>query len=228
MSQSKNFSIRKTARVHDKATDTYLDLIEFRTTNLKTARLQITPSDVNDARTFTKKLQDADALLPKNKAGREQLLERVASSDAPERLSYERQTGWTDNGKTFVFSEGCIGRNTKILGIRTRRNNYSSVGLSTAGIWESWRDMIGSSAQLSTTLMLTVSVAFAAPLLAITNRQSFGIHLYGESRTGKSMATLAGASILGTASLADLPSWNLTDAGLEDELPRFNERKNLD
>jgi len=38
---------------------------------------------------------------------------------------------------------------------------------------------------------------FAAPLLSITGCQSFGIHLFGHSKAGKSMALLAGASVIG-------------------------------
>jgi len=71
--------------------------------------------------------------------------------------------------------------------------------------------------------MFAISVALAAPLLAIVNRQSFTINLFGRSRAGKSVATLVGASVIGMARTGDLMTWNITDARLEQRLAEFND-----
>lgn len=66
-------------------------------------------------------------------------------------------------------------------------------------------------------------MALAAPLLAIVNRPSFTVNLFGRSRVGKSVATLVGASVIGTARVADLIAWNITDARLEERIAEFND-----
>jgi hypothetical protein len=52
---------------------------------------------------------------------------------------------------------------------------------------------------------------------------SFSINVYGRSRTGKSMTTLAAASVYGIGRSEDLPTWVVTDTALGQTLPRFND-----
>ena len=66
-------------------------------------------------------------------------------------------------------------------------------------------------------------MALAAPLLAIINRPSFTICLFGQSRVGKSIATLLGVSVIGIARTDDLITWNIKDARLEERISEFND-----
>ena len=70
--------------------------------------------------------------------------------------------------------------------------------------------------------MTAISVAFGAPLLTLLGRQSFTINLFGPSAAGKSIATLAAASVIGIARPEDLISWKVTNARLEERLAEFN------
>jgi uncharacterized protein (DUF927 family) len=225
MSNSETYTIRKIARIHDKATDKYLEVIEFLISEFEIKRVELLPSVVSELKTFGKALRDAGAILPKNRDKLKQLLTAVADSDAPEEWVYETRTGWTQDRQAFVLVNGVIGNpETKIVGVnRSREPGGRSGKLSMAGKWKSWRGSVATLSRLSTTLMFSVSVAFAAPLLTITNRQSFAINLCGRSRSGNSIATLMSASLIGTARAADLISWNLTDAGLEERLAEFND-----
>ena len=216
--------IRKIARIHDKAKDTYLDVVEFPISDAKTGRLELPPSIVADRLAFEKRLRDAGAILPKEREALRQLLDDVAASDAPEQWVYEARTGWTQDGD-FVGADWVVGSSeTKIIGVNRSRDsgNYSG-RLASAGKRSAWRDTVASSARHSTSMMLAISAAFAAPLLAITGRQSFTINLCGRSRAGKSVATLASASVNGTARIGDMITWNLTDAALEELLAQFND-----
>ena len=225
MSNSETHTIRKIARIHDKATDKYLELVEFPISDSKKSTLQLQPSVVIKRSAFENELRDAGAILPKNRDQLKQLLTAVADSDAPEEWVYETRTGWTQDRQAFVLVNGVIGNpETKIVGVnRSCEPGDRSGKLSTAGKWKSWRSSVATLARLSTTLMFSLSVAFAAPLLTVTNRQSFAINLLGQSRSGKTIATLMSASLIGTARVADLISWNVTDAGLEERLAEFND-----
>ena len=113
---------------------------------------------------------------------------------------------------------------TKIIGVnRANSINDPSGRLSRSGSWKSWRDTVAKPARLSTILMFGISVALAAPLLAIINRPSFSICLFGRTRVGKSIATLLGASVIGIARIDDLITWNITDPRLEERISEFND-----
>ena len=137
----------------------------------------------------------------------------------------KHEPGWTEDRKTFVLVDGVIGdAATKIIGVnRANSVNDPSGRLSNSGSWKSWRDTVAEPARRSTILMFGICVALAAPLLAIINRQSFTICLFGRSRVGKSIATLLGASVIGMARIDDLITWNITDARLEQRISEFND-----
>jgi len=215
----------KIARVHDKSKGTYLDIIQFPISNSETSRLELLPSVVNDHSALTKRLRDAGAILPKAKTVLKQALEVVASSDAPEEWIYEKQTGWLQGRKAFVRVMGVIGDpGVKIVGVNQSKAISHRSGIqSAAGKWRIWRNEVAAPARYSTTLILAISVALAAPLLHVVRRQSFTINLFGPSNAGKSMATLVAASVIGIPRIVDLISWKITNARLEERLPEFND-----
>jgi hypothetical protein len=225
MSYSKTHGIRKIARVHDKSKGTYLDIIQFPISNSETSRLELLPSVVNDHSALTKRLRDAGAILPKAKTVLKQALEVVANSDAPEEWIYEKQTGWLQSRKAFVRVMGVIGDpGVKIVGVNQSKAISHRSGIqSAAGKWRNWRNEVAAPARYSTTLILAISVALAAPLLHVVRRQSFTINLFGPSNAGKSMATLLAASVIGIPRIVDLISWKITNARLEERLPEFND-----
>jgi uncharacterized protein (DUF927 family) len=71
--------------------------------------------------------------------------------------------------------------------------------------------------------MFAASTSLAAPLLAITGYQSFVFFLYHKTRSGKTIATLVGSSVIGIGKVGNLISWNNTDARLEQRLSEFND-----
>jgi hypothetical protein len=218
-------AIKKIARLRDKATEQYLEVIEFPISKTSVNKLTLPPSVVSEARAFGKRLRDAGAILPKGEEELKKLLATVAKSDPPEEWVYEAQTGWTQDKRSFVLVDRVIGNAaTKIIGVN-RANSINDPGgrLSRSGSWKSWRDTVAEPARLSTVLMFGISVALAAPLLAIINRPSFTISLFGRTRVGKSIATLLGASIIGIARIDDLITWNITDARLEERISEFND-----
>ncbi len=71
--------------------------------------------------------------------------------------------------------------------------------------------------------MFGICVALAAPLLAVVKRPSFAINIFGRTRIGKSIATLLGASIIGIPRIAEMITWNIKDARLEERISEFND-----
>ena len=100
----KLIQIRKIARIRDKATGDYFEIVEFPVSATERSRLELPPSVVVDPGAFEKRLRDAGAILPKHKT--REFLRSVAGRKAPLELVYEAQTGWTENRKLFVLNDG--------------------------------------------------------------------------------------------------------------------------
>lgn len=125
------------------------------------------------------------------------------------------QTGWRANQRCFVSLLAVGGRSQDGSTIHRPKNAASSAGarLSRQGTLEEWQNLV-SVARYSTVMMVCLCASFAAPLLSLLNRPSFGLMLYGPSRCGKSTSQLVGASCLGFGIEEDLPTLNATPAGL--------------
>ena len=219
----KPIKIRKVARVRDKATGDYLEIIEFPVSTTERSRIELPPSVVVDTSAFERRLRDAGAILPKDDT--RDFLRAVARRKAPLELVYEAQTGWTEDRKLFILNDGVIGKSKqRILGVNQARATDDASGrLSVAGDWKRWRSTVGKAGGLSSILMCSVCTAFAAPLLSLAGCQSFMICVVGPSRSGKSIATLAAGSVIGIGKASGLVTWNITDARLEQRLSGFND-----
>jgi putative DNA primase/helicase len=216
--------LRKTARIHDMATGVYLERIEFRISSGKMAMIELPPSTVNDQRLFAKHLLDVGAILPANKSSLKTLLEATAASICKLELVYASQTGWTKNGKAFVRPDRVVGKSSaNILGFRRSKPADLRGMIKRRGSVESWKSSIGTPAKSSSIMMFSISAAFAAALLKITGKETFAFCLFAESRSGKTLATLAAGSVIGTGTLGQMLDWNQTDARLQEQLPELND-----
>lgn len=81
------------------------------------------------------------------------------------------------------------------------------------GTFEAWRDEIAARCVGNSRLVLAVSAAFAAPLLDVVGHEPGGIHLVGNSSTGKTTALKVAASVWGAPDY--LHRWRSTTNGLE-------------
>src|ERR1700690_4248704 len=100
----KPIQIRKIARIRDKSTGDYFEIVEFSVSATERSRLELPPSVVVDTGAFEKRLRDAGAILPKHKT--REILRSVAGRKARFQLTYEAQTGWTEDRKLFVLHDG--------------------------------------------------------------------------------------------------------------------------
>lgn len=213
--------IRKVARIRDKRTGQYLEIIEFPVSLDETATVELPPSVIADPSSFERKLRDAGAILPKRDL--REHLKAIGARKAPKELAYEAQTGWSEDRKTFVLPEGAIGQSaSRVLGVNAG-STAANGKLSKAGTWQSWRSSVGQAVRSSSILMCGACAAFAAPLLSVAGLQSFTICFVGPSRSGKTVTSLVAGSVIGIGKASDFITWNITDAHLEQRLPSFND-----
>jgi hypothetical protein len=97
-----------------------------------------------------------------------------------------------------------------------------AAGIGRAGDHVEWVRTVASPAKYSSRMVLSISVAFAAPLLPMAKLNSFGILLHGRGKAGKSTILLAGASVIGYGLEDDLPNFRATDAAFGELPAAFN------
>jgi uncharacterized protein (DUF927 family) len=188
------------------------------------AKIELPPSTVDDPWQFKKHLLDAGAILPANKSSVKTLLEATAASICEQELVYAAMTGWTEDGKAFVRSDKLVGKSSSnIVGFRRTKPQDPRGMIKRSGSVASWKSSIGTPAESSSILMFAISAAFAAPLLKITGKETFAFCLFAESRSGKTLATLVGGSVIGIGTVGQMLDWNQTDARLQEQLPELND-----
>lgn len=127
------------------------------------------------------------------------------------------QTGW--HGDVFVLPDAVIGEGSGSV-------IYQSAGQSnneytTAGTVDGWINSISNKAVNNPILMLSISAAFAAPLMDRTNVESGGVHFVGDSSTGKTTSLDVASSVWGGTNYKR--SWRATSNGMEGAAAMFND-----
>ena len=119
-------------------------------------------------------------------------------------------TGWFDRD-AYVLPDKVIGPGAEQVVFQSPDGAHEE--FTQAGNLTDWKENIASFAVENPMLMLGLSCAFVGPLLKLTNSEGGGIHMVGESSSGKSSIARAAASVWGGLGFAR--SWNTTANGLE-------------
>jgi putative DNA primase/helicase len=127
------------------------------------------------------------------------------------------QVGWC--GRNFVLPDGVIGPEPTGVIFQSGERFHEEHG--TAGTPEGWRAGVAALAAGNPMIVLALSVAFAGPLLAKCSAEGGGIHLVGDSSTGKTTALNAACSVWGGPSYRR--SWRSTANGMEGAAVLFND-----
>ena len=136
------------------------------------------------------------------------LFMRVKPGD---RMVRTDKTGWRgDEFAAFVLPDGVIGYTG---GERILFTGKSVKGYGTAGTIQEWQANVVADCEDCSRLALALAAAFAAPLLNLLRVEGGGVHLWGDSSTGKTTAAKVAASVWGDGDYWH--SWRFTDNALE-------------
>jgi uncharacterized protein (DUF927 family) len=147
------------------------------------------------------------------------LLKRVVGGVKVARLlRCVSRTGWHvgDAGPVFVLPGGeAFGRGAADM-ILQAEHASADAAYRAAGNLAGWQREVAALAVGNDRLVLFLAAAFAGPLLDVLGEPSGGLHLVGDSRTGKSTAAVVAASVWGKPTAdAQLRAWRGTANGLE-------------
>ncbi|MGB8884881.1 MAG: DUF927 domain-containing protein [Azonexus sp.] len=127
------------------------------------------------------------------------------------------QVGWS--GQSFVLPDVVIG--PEAAGVIFQSGERGHEEYTQAGTLEGWREGIASKARGNPLLLLALSAGFAGPMLARCNAEGGGVHIIGDSSTGKTTAIEAACSIWGGPNFKR--SWRATANGMEGAAALFND-----
>ncbi|WP_417589143.1 DUF927 domain-containing protein [Pararhodobacter oceanensis] len=172
---------------------------------VKNAELQCKPSDV------VATLVDHGLELGTDKRSKERLLNFLKTSRPTNQLLSIDRMGWIDDSyKSFAIGSTLIGRGG-VLPPPTATGVGAALRVS--GAISGWRAQVGEACRDNPQLILAVSLAFSAPLLAPLDIPGGGLHFRGASSSGKTTLMNVAASVWGGREL--ITQWRATSNGLE-------------
>lgn len=133
-------------------------------------------------------------------------------------LHCSTQTGWHDR-HAYVLPDQVIGPNADRVVFQSSQAAHEEFRV--AGSLDGWRENVASKAIGNPMLMLGLSCAFVGPLLALTHSEGGGIHMVGDSSSGKSTIARAASSVWGGKEYRR--SWRTTSNGVESAAALFND-----
>lgn len=140
--------------------------------------------------------------------------QRVTEEDA---LLCATQTGW--QGDCFVLPDQVIGpRADKVV---FQAPYVYAEEYAQQGTLNDWRESVAALAPGNPLLLLALSAAFAGPLLQWCHAESGGLHLVGDSSTGKTGLLEAACSVWGGSNYKR--TWRATSNGMEGAAALFND-----
>lgn len=125
--------------------------------------------------------------------------------------------GWHESG-AFVLPPRVIGGDT----VRFQDSGRGVNLFTSRGTAEGWHAEVGRYCLGNPVLILSVCCALAGPLLAKVGVNGGGVHLVGDSSSGKSLAQLVAASVWGNPGTF-AASWDVSKGGVEIEAASRND-----
>ncbi|PKQ40634.1 RNA helicase [Pseudomonas sp. YY-1] len=149
---------------------------------------------------------------------RRHLAPYLSSHHEPERvIATTTKPGWHESG-VFVLPSRVIGNGD----VRFQDSGRAVNLFTSKGTLASWQSAVATYCAGNPVLILSVCCALAGPLLAKVGVNGGGVHLVGDSSSGKSLAQLIAASVWGNPGTF-AASWDVSKGGVEIEAASRND-----
>lgn len=146
-----------------------------------------------------------------------QFMEYLLDQRPAEVFATTCRPGWHESG-AFVLPGRTIGSDKVRYQASAKGQNLFSV----RGSLDGWKVEVAAKCEGNPVLTLAIGCALAGPLLSLVGVLGGGVHLVGDSSSGKSLAQLIGSSVWGDPGIF-AASWDMTKGGLEIEASSRND-----
>lgn len=181
-----------------------------------------------DAAEVRARLSAGGMYLAASPAARAALVEFLARQRPKNRVRTVPRTGWhvrlEDGAACFVMPAETVGE-LRGEAVRMELAGPPPAIYRSAGTLDGWKAEVAGRCQGNRVLLMAASCAFAGPLLHLLGEAGGGVHLFGQSRRGKSTALYVAASVWG-APRGHTPfarSWRATGNALEATAAEHND-----
>ncbi|MHC8288731.1 DUF927 domain-containing protein [Pseudomonas sp. XS1P51] len=144
-------------------------------------------------------------------------MEYLLDQQPAEVFATTSRPGWHESG-AFVLPGRTIGG----ANVRYQASNKAQVLFSRRGELALWQSEVAVKCAGNPVLTLAIGCSLAGPLLSLVGVLGGGVHLVGDSSSGKSLAQLIGSSVWGDPGVF-AASWDMTKGGLEIEASSRND-----
>ncbi|WP_095192322.1 DUF927 domain-containing protein [Pseudomonas sp. Irchel 3A7] len=148
---------------------------------------------------------------------RGQFMEYLLEQRPSEMFATTCRPGWHESG-AFVLPGRTIGSDK----VRYQASGKGQNLFSIRGELEGWKTEVAAKCEGNPVLTLAIGCSLAGPLLSLVGVLGGGVHLVGDSSSGKSLAQLIGSSVWGDPGIF-AASWDMTKGGLEIEASGRND-----
>jgi hypothetical protein len=211
------------ALCNDEATGEFFFRVVFRNVDGAMVPLDIARSKIGNKKTLVETLRNAGAFFHDDDTLNDEAIDRlIRSQSTAQRVTFAKATGWRDDGKLFVTPGEVIGANGGPSRILPPRGE-THLQCERQGTLAGWKQHVAEPARMSSRLAFAICLGLAGPLLRRTELHSFGVLVAGLSKSGKSTLQIAGGSVIGLGTEDQLPSFDITDAGLSELLACSND-----
>lgn len=157
-------------------------------------------------------LRDHGLQLGSTRDAKELFFEYLVTKPTDTRLESVNRVGW--HGNRFVLSNDLIGDKSRAILLQAPENTDYRTEIQ--GTLEEWRERVGSRCAGNSRLIFGISTAAASALLGPLGEESGGVHLRGESSTGKSTILFVDGSYWGSGGQQGfVRSWLSTKNAIE-------------
>jgi len=211
-----NANLRHYANIEDESTGEAFE--EFRFDTISGRRESIVMERERADQTKDVRLQlrkfNADLSLKGDRSSQE--IEEAINKPPAHYFVHSARTGWREDDTAFVTPWATIDSKTRRRTILPPRRitDAQRYGGKPRGDLESWKKHVATPCGFSDLGMTMLAAAFAAPLLKVGDRQSFGLHVHSASKRGKSTMLLAASSAGGVGREEEMPNWSATSAAI--------------
>ena len=167
-------------------------------------------------REFKSILATAGYSWPRDKALSDAIWAALVDTSPKKRFSFASAPGWY--GSKFALPGKYFCTDKAADPVKIDPNSIEHVGSFTTGegSLRDWQQYVAKPARKSSALCVSISAAFAAPLLRKLNMDSFAINWFGATSEGKTLALKVAASVAGLFGPGGgLPSWADSEPGFE-------------
>ncbi|MFC0668926.1 DUF927 domain-containing protein [Azotobacter chroococcum] len=148
---------------------------------------------------------------------RSAFMEYLLDQQPRQTLATTSRPGWHESG-VFVLPHRTLGGD----GVRYQTAGRAPNLYAARGELAQWQGRVAARCLGNPVLTLAIGCALAGPLLNLVGVNGGGVHLVGDSSSGKSLAQLIGASVWGDPGVF-AASWDMTKGGLEIEAASRND-----